>query len=419
MRLISIVFLSLISLLCSGRLTDTLSLTECYEQAVINFPVARQKEFIKDTYTNKIKNIQSDWYPSLLLNGQASYQSDVVDIPVQGLQIPSQPHDQYKLYLELNQQIYDGGTNRSYRGIENTNFEIELKQIEVELNSLKQRITQVYFSVLLMEKQLDLLNLSLDELREKSAVVESGIENGILLPADMNVLQAEILRIQQKVLDVQSDRNTMLMTLGELTGTEPDAGIRLALPGYDLVYDSIILRPELGLFDLYKKQTDLNVKLQATMNRPKFFAFTQAGYGKPGLNLLNDEFDTYYLIGLGLRWNFFNWGDTRRNEKILYARKEIIDTRIETFEINLNISLENEMANIEKYRSSVELDQQIVRLRTEIKESAFSQLKNGVITSTDFLAELNAETHAKLQLETHIILLNQSVFNYLTLKGEI
>ncbi len=419
MRPICIVFLSLISLLCSGRLPDTLTLTECYEQAVINFPVARQKEFLKETYTNKIKNIQSDWYPSLLLNGQASYQSDVVDIPVQGLQIPSQPHDQYRLYLELNQQIYDGGTNRSYRCMENTNFEIELKQIEVELNSLKQRITQVYFSVLLMEKQLDLLNLSLDELREKSAVVESGLENGILLPADMNVLQAEILRIQQKVLDVQSDRNTMLVALGELTGTKPDADIRLALPEYDLVYDSIILRPELGLFDLYKKQTDLNLKLQATMNRPKFFAFSQAGYGKPGLNLLNDEFDTYYLIGLGLRWNLFDWGDTRRNEKILYARKEIIDTRIETFEINLNISLENEMANFEKYRSSVELDQQIVRLRTDIKESAFSQLKNGVITSTDFLAELNAETQAKLQLETHIILLNQSVFNYLTLKGEI
>jgi outer membrane protein TolC len=398
---------------------DTLTLPECYEQAVMNFPVARQKEFIKDSYANKIKNIQSEWFPSLLLNGQASYQSDVVDIPVPGLQIPSQPHDQYKLYLELNQQIYDGGTNRSYRNIENANFEIELQQIEVEFNSLKQRITQVYFSVLLLEKQLDLLNLALDELNEKSVTVESGIENGIILPADRNVLQAEILRIQQKILDVKSDRQTMLMALGELTGTTLDTGVCLALPEYDLVYDSINLRPEFGLFDLYKKQTDLNAKLQATMNRPKFFAFSQAGYGKPGLNLLNNEFDTYYLIGLGLRWNFFNWGDTRRKEKILYTQKDIIDTKIEAFEINLNISLGNEMANIEKYRNSVELDKQIVRLRTEIKESAFSQLKNGVITSTDFLAELNAETQAKLQLETHIILLNQSVFNYLTLKGEI
>jgi outer membrane protein TolC len=419
MRFICIVFLLLTSLWSFSQQSDTLTLYECYDQAVINYPVVKQKEFIKDAFTNKIKNIRTNWYPSLLLNGQSTYQSDVVDIPVQGFQLPSQPHDQYKLYFELNQQIYDGGTNKSYKNIENTNFEIELQQIEVELSSLKHRITQVYFSVLLLEKQHDLLNLTLDELREKSIVVESGIENGILLPADKNVLQAEILNLEQKILGVELDKETMLRVLGELTGIELNTGIYLVLPESDLVYDNINMRPEFALFDLHKKQTDLNSKLLSTMNRPKFFAFSQAGYGKPGLNILNEEFDTYYLIGLGFRWSFFDWGDTKRKAKILYSQKEIIDTKIETFEKNLNISLENEIANIRKYGQSVELDKQIVQLRTEVKESSFSRLKNGVITSTDFLTELNAETQAKLQLETHIILLQQSVFNYLTLKGEI
>ena len=419
MRLIYIVLLLLTVSWSFGQLSDTLTLYECYEQAVINYPVVKQKEFIKDAYMNKIKNIKSNWYPSFLLNGQTTYQSDVVDIPVQGLQMPSQPHDQYKLYLELNQQIYDGGTNKSYKNIENTNFEIELKQIEVELSSLKRRITQVYFSILLLEKQYDLLNLTLDELREKSIVVESGVENGILLPADRNVLQAEILRLEQKVLDVELGKETMLKVLGELTGIELNTGTYLVLPESDLAYENIKMRPEFELFDLHKKQTDLNSKLLSTMNRPKFFAFSQAGYGKPGLNMLSEEFDTYYLIGLGFRWSFFDWGNIKRKAKILYSQKEIIDTKIETFEKNLNISLENEIANIRKYEKSVELDKQIVQLRTEVKENSFSRLENGVITSTDFLTELNAETQAKLQLETHIILLQQSVFNYLTLKGEI
>ncbi len=419
MRFICIVFLLLTSLWSFSQQSDTLTLYECYDQAVINYPVVKQKEFIKDAFTNKIKNIRTNWYPSLLLNGQSTYQSDVVDIPVQGFQLPSQPHDQYKLYFELNQQIYDGGTNKSYKNIENTNFEIELQQIDVELSSLKRRITQVYFSVLLLEKQYDLLNLTLDELREKSIVAESGIENGILLPADKNVLQAEILNLEQKVLGVELDKETMLKVLGELTGIELNTGIYLVLPESDLAHDNINMRPEFELFDLHKKQTDLNSKLLSTMNRPKFFAFSQAGYGKPGLNILNEEFDTYYLIGLGFRWSFFDWGDTKRKAKILYSQKEIIDTKIETFEKNLNISLDNEIANIRKYERSVELDKRIVQLRTEVKESSFSRLKNGVITSTDFLTELNAETQAKLQLETHIILLQQSVFNYLTLKGEI
>jgi outer membrane protein TolC len=419
MRLLFIVFLLLTAFWSFGQLPDTLTLYECYEQSVINYPVVKQKEFIKDSYANKIRNINTNWYPSLLLNGQATYQSDVVDIPVQGLELPSQPHDQYKLYLELNQQIYDGGSNKSYRNIENTNFEIGLKQIDVELSSLKRRITGVYFSILLLGKQKDLLDLTLEELYEKSVVVESGVENGVLLPADKNVLEAEILKLKQKVLDTELGKETLLKVLGELTGIQLDTGIYLVLPESDLAYESVSIRPELELFDLHKKHADLNTRLLSTVNRPKFFAFSQAGYGKPGLNMLNEEFDTYYLIGLGFRWSFFDWGDNKRKAKILYSQKEIIDTKIETFEKNLNISLENEIANITKYKRSVELDKQIVELRTQVKESSFSQLENGVITSTDFLTELNAETQAKLQLETHIILLQQSVFNYLTLKGEI
>ena len=239
------------------------------------------------------------------------------------------------------------------------------------------------------------------------------------MPADKSVLHAEILKLEQKLTEVSLSKVTMLKILGELTGIELDAGICLILPESDLVYDNINLRPEFELFDLHKKQTDINSKLLTTINRPKLFTYSRTGYGKPGLNMLNDEFDTYYLIGLGFKWNFYDWGDIKRKGKILYSNKEIIDTKIEIFEKNLNISLENEMTNIKKYEKSVELDKQIVKLRTEVKESAFSRLKNGVITSTDFLTELNAEIQAKLQLETHIVLLQQSVFNYLTLKGEI
>ncbi len=419
MRLTGSIFLVLLSTWSFGRQTDTLTLYECYEQAMINYPVVKQREFLKDASINNIRNIRSNWYPAFSLNGQATYQSDVVDIPVQGFQLPSQPHDQYKLYLEINQQIYDGGTNRSYKDVENTNLKIELQRIEVELSTFKRRITQTYFSILLLGKQHELLCLMLDELKDKSTVVESGIKSGILLPADKSVLQAEILKLEQRLADVSLSRETMLKILGELTGMELENGISLLLPESELAYDNINLRPEFELYDLHKKQNDINSKLLAKTNRPKLFAFSQTGYGKPGLNMLNDEFDTYYLVGLGFRWNFYDWGDIKRKGKILHSNKEIIDTKIEVFEKNLNISLESEIANIKKYEKSVELDRQIVKLRTEVKESAFSRLKNGVITSTDFLTELNAEIQAKIQLETHIVLMQQSVFNYLTLKGKI
>ena len=211
----------------------------------------------------------------------------------------------------------------------------------------------------------------------------------------------------------------MIKSLGELTGLQLSPFIHLELPGDNFIYESKSSRPEYRMFDLQKKNMDISSKLMETGRRPRLFAFSQAGYGKPGLNMLNDEFDTYYLIGLGFTWNFLDWGDTKRKEKIMNSQKDIIDTRVEVFEKNLTIQLENEIANIRKYENFAELDSVMVGLRAEIKESSFSQLQNGVITSTDFLTELNAEMQARIQMETHIILLQQSLFNYLTLKGEI
>jgi outer membrane protein TolC len=419
MKCITSIFLLTICGWCYGQASDTLTIFECYEHAAMNYPVTRQKEYFEDSYGNKIRNIKSSWYPSIALGGQGSYQSDVTEISFSGMDLPSQPHDQYKVFLELNQSIYDGGTSNAQKRIESNNFDIGLQQVEVELSSLKRRITSVYFSVLLLDKQQQLLRLMLDEMNEKLDVIESGIKNGILLPSDKSILQAEILKTKQKILDAELSRSSMLKSLGELTGLPLSQFTHLELPEDNFINEDKSSRPEYRMFELQKKNMDISSKLVETGRRPRIFAFSQAGYGKPGLNMLNDEFDTYYLIGLGFKWNFLDWGDTKRKGKILDSQKDIIDTRVEVFEKNLNIQLENEMANIRKYENFAELDSIMVKLRAEIKESSFSQLQNGVITSTDFLTELNAEMQARIQMETHIILLQQSLFNYLTLKGEI
>jgi outer membrane protein TolC len=419
MKYIKGIFLSIVSVWCYGQSSDTLTIFDCYGYAAENYPVTRQKEYFEDAYKNKISNINSDWYPSIAFGGQGSYQSDVTEISVPGMDLPSQPHDQYKIFFELNQSIYDGGTSKSLRRIESNNLDIELQQIEVELSSLKYRITGIYFSVLLLDKQHQLLSLMLDEMTEKLAVVESGIKNGILLPSDRSVLQAEIIKTKQKIIEAEHSKSSMLKSLGELTGITLSPFTCLKFPEDSFIFEGKGLRPEYRMFELQKKNMDMSSKVMEAGKRPRLFAFSQAGYGKPGLNMLNDEFDTYYLIGLGFTWKFLDWGDTKRKEKILNSQKDIIDTKVEVFEKNLNILLENERANIMKYENYAELDSIMVKLRTEIKESSFSQLQNGVITSTDFLTELNAEMQARIQMETHIILLQQSLFNYLTLKGEI
>ena len=160
-------------------------------------------------------------------------------------------------------------------------------------------------------------------------------------------------------------------------------------------------------------------KFLIIQNKPTVFAFSQLGYGKPGLNMINDEFDSYYVVGVGLKWNFWDWNNTKRKKKIVSFNKDLITTQENTFNKQLNVALKNEKAKIEIYEKAIESDKEIIKLREEVTESARSKLDNGVITSTDYITELTAETQAKLKYETHKIQLVQSKVNYLYIKGAI
>ena len=43
---------------------------------------------------------------------------------------------------------------------------------------------------------------------------------------------------------------------------------------------------------------------------------SQAGYGNPGLNMLDNSFQPFYVVGLKANWNVFDWGKTKTDKKI-------------------------------------------------------------------------------------------------------
>ncbi|MBN2349017.1 MAG: TolC family protein [Bacteroidales bacterium] len=400
---------------------DSISIQDCYAWVQQNYPLTAQKEYNMEAGDLKIRNILNNWYPQLSLKGQATYQSDVVkiaiDLPFPGVNFPTPSHDQYKLYFNINQSIYDGGTTKALKSLEEQKTLADVQQVEVNLYQLKKQINQVYFGILLFDKNVQILEMTLKELEQRRISVESGVKNGAILPTNLDVLDAEILKLQQQLDELTINRISFINILSELTGVKIDPQADLRIPDEILYSNDSPYRPEYTLFDIQKNILDAGYTVSKTSRLPRLYAFGEFGYGKPGLNVFNEEFDTYYVVGAGLSWNFLNWGKIQREFKIKELQKKAVDSNRENFDKNLNIALEFEDVKISQYQKAIEKDTKIIELRTRIRENAASRLSNGVITSTEYLSELNAELQAKILMEVHKISSLQANYNYQLLKG--
>jgi len=278
---------------------------------------------------------------------------------------------------------------------------------------------QYYFSVILADKNTQTLSVGLEELRERKANMESGLANGVLIQENLDVISAEELNLEQKIEEVKYTKRILVHYLSILLDTTLAEGTAFSMPAPQELENETVRRPEYQLFDLQKQQLSDSRKLLSAMDRPRLTAFSQVGYGRPGFDFLNEDFHDYYLVGIGLKWNFIKYGETKRQKKILDLNQEIIDIRRDSFDQNLAVMLENEKQNIDKFNDLIEKDKAIVELRKSVTRSSFARLENGTITPTDFLTNANAEIQAKLQLENHEILLLQSIYNYLLIKGDM
>lgn len=408
-----------------GYPSDTVTLRKCYDSARSHYPVFRTNEIIKRSLDIKLKNLAAIWYPQVGLSGQAVYYSDITEISLQSPvpigDLPKAPHDQYRLAIDVNQTIWDGGFSVQQKAAERISASIDQKQLEMEMQQLREKINKVYFSILLLQENERLLKTSIETLTARLKSMESAVKHGIINPMQRDILQVEILKTEQGLASVQKDREAALAVLSELTGLNLSVPVTLLVPSIPAINDSLKLqRPELEMMDLQLSLNQQIRKVIQSRNRPKIFAFGQAGYGNPpGLNMLRNEWDTYWSIGAGLKWNLWDWGTARRESHLADLQAEKVSVQKETFELVLRTALEQEEANIGKYEEAVRRDEQIVSLRREILKGVSNQLDNGVITSTDFVAEHNALLQAEITMTTDRLLLLQSCLNYYILKGDI
>jgi len=398
---------------------EKLSLEECYDLVNKNYPLVKQNELLAKQNEFDLAVINTAKLPKLDFSVQASYQSDVTELPISipNITVESPNNDQYKAVVSVNQVIYDGGAINASVEAKTATLKTQQKQLEVSLYQLQKQVNQIYFSILLLQDKRGLLYAKNSQLEAKLKEVKAGIEFGMLLPTSDKVLEAEILKIKQQFTEIDQNKVSLIMTLSKLIGKEISSTIVLQNPEVLTVLDAEISRPEMDLFKLQKQQIETSEQLIVKKNLPKIHGFATGGYGNPGLNFLDNSFQSYYMVGLKLNWNIFDWNASKKQRKSLQINKEIIDNQQEIFELNTNIELNQQQSEINKISTFIQSDETIINLRKKILKSAESQLKNGVITSSAYITELTNLYEAENNLSTHKIQLLLAKANYETTKG--
>ena len=420
-----IIFLvSITSVLSNAQ--KILTLKECYDMALSINAIAGEKETYANISKIRDENLAKGWLPSLDANASVTYNSDVVDFAAATSAIPGMsslfrpmPQDQYKLTLDINQIIYDGGAIRSARNMEEADLRINEKQTETDLYKLRGQINTYYFNVLLLNRQKELLDNYLILLEKRIASMKSAADNGVILQNDIDVMTSEKLKLEQQLTENRLRRTALLKILSDITGSDINDLTELVMPAPAEELTDELQRPELQIFDLRKDQLSAGLKMVQSKRMPKAFGFATLGYGNPpGMDFFNDSFDTYYIMGAGIKWNIFDWNKAKNEKQVISLQQVIIENRKTDMADNLRRQLESKMSEINSLRELVRTDSVLIELRKRITVAAESKLGNGTITATDYLNELNSEKSAVINSEIHKINLALAGIEYLNISGQ-
>jgi outer membrane protein TolC len=398
-------------------------LKTCRKLATDKSEFSKSKKYY-DILTEKDKiNLNNMYLPQLKIEAQTTYQSDIfkldINLPIPGFSLPEgAPNTQYQATMNLYQTIYEGGYINSAsqsKGIENT---INTITIQINNQKIKDNVNELYFNILAIQENIQIYNSLNENLKNKQKQIKSLLNNGVALKSSLESIDIEIIKTEQKIIQSESDKNTLLKMLAILIDDEAIIGSTLENPDDVEISYNKNNRPEYQLFESRSELYDSKKNEIYSQILPNISGFIKAGVGNPNpFNAMKNETQLFYNLGIKFQWTAWDWSNNSRSRELMEVNKAIIQTEKDNFTKNLESSLIRDKNDIEKYKKIIDKDLQILALQKNISESNYSQFENGTITITDYLTEVNNLTNAQINFSIHKIQLLSAKVNLLTKTG--
>ena len=392
----------IISLFASFVQAQSLTLEQAQALARENYPLVQRVGLIEKARQYNIENAAKGWLPRIDINARASYQNEVTEIPLAmpGLDIEPLSKDQYRVVADISQPIYDGGVIGHQKKLAEISGDVALQQNEVQLNMLEERVNNIFFGILQIDEQLQTIALSENDIDNAIEKAEAQLEFGVILRSQLNILKAQKIDLNQNKTELAATRKNFADMLGLFTGIPVTEETSLVRPEKAML-NTENQRAELRLFDLQHQQLETQKSLVKAANLPKLGAFFQGGYGKPGFNMLENGFDVFYMGGLTLNIPITGFYTQKNDLALIENQQQEIGVQRENFLFNQEFTSLQNNNELDKIQQLINQDNELIEIREDIMESTRAQLENGVITTSDFLRELNELERARTQKILH------------------
>lgn len=393
------------------------SLEDCYDLALENYPLVQQKAILDNQLSTDTEVIRAGQLPQVRLFSQASYQSDIINLPIPNSALQGPNKEQYRNELQVSQLIYGSGVIDARSNLIQKTNQSEQLAVDIRLYQLKQRINQLYFSILLHEEKIKLQAKRNQQLQQQLKEVQSGVDNGVIVASAQDAIQAELLKIKQETTGLESNQKHLLNALSDLVGVKVSDVNQLQFNEVKITDKTSLKRPELNFYEAKKEELTANQNLMSKENLPQLNAFVNAGYSNPGLNMLDNQFQEYVFVGLQLNWKVFDWSANKNKRKSLDFKKEELYAEAETFQLQTQTELDEQLQKIASLKQIIVEDDTIIQLRQNVVDASYSQLINGSITASTFLTEQTQFYESESSKLMHQIELMLAKQNYNTIKG--
>ena len=404
----------------SASVFAQMTLETCQELAREHYPEVKQYDLIRLTEQYDLANAARAWLPQLSLSAQATWQNEVPEFPEAlsgmlsqaGVTIPGLKKDQYKVGLELNQTIWDGGKSNADKRLARTEAAEQRAMTDVDLYTLKKRVNELYFGILLLEEKLSQTYRTITLLESNLDKMCSLVTNGTALASDADAVEAELLTARQQATQIEASRTSYRKML-ELFIGEP-LQENLLRPEFEEMATTELTRPELVLFDAKKNRLAAQEALIKSSTRPKFGFFAQGYYGYPSMDyfasMMSNDWRWHLLTGIRMSWNFGAYSTKKNSLNKLRTAQQSIDLQRDVFRFETDLQISQETGDIARLRKTIADDARIVSLRQSVREAAESKLRNGIIDTNDLLQKITDEAAARSAQSVHEIELLKALY---------
>lgn len=399
-----------------------LDLQTCLELALKKSALSSQRELYQQLAEVKTSRLSKGYLPQLSVSGQWSYQSDVFALPFSppGGDIPQIPKSQYQATAAIEQSIFDGGTTA--RAKEATRLETAANQakLEVDLFKVKESVVTLYFGVLRAQESERSLQTARNTLLEKQKEVDAAYEAGIVLTSDKASFEKEVLAVEQQLIVLQAEKEALIGMLADKTGVPLEPSVRLELPAPVISDEQELARPELTYLQQQQLLVHQNAELIAARAKPKLSAFVRGGAGSPNpYNFFETDLNSFYIGGVRLSWQAFDWGANRQEREELLLQEKILESSRRGAEDQFENGLAQWRKKWEAADEIIARDTRIIELLQSVVDEYELRLDGGTVTSAEYITALDQLTRAKTTARLHQIDKAWYQIQYLTLTGKL